>query len=1122
MAGFVHLHTHTEYSLLDGCCRLDGLIQRAVQLDMPAIAITDHGVMYGVIEFYKKARREKIKPIIGCEVYVAPRSRTQREPKVDETAYHLVLLAENNQGYRNLLNLVTKSHLEGFYYRPRVDKELLAEHAEGLIALTACLGGEIPTRIRQSFTEARRALDEYLAIFGRDCVYLELQDNGVEGQKEVNELLVRLGQRVGVPIVATNDVHYLRAEDARAHDVLLCIQTGKTISDPNRMRFPTNQFFIKSAEEMAQAFPRHPEALANSLIIADRCQVDIELGRVHLPPFVAPDGQDLASYLKQETFAGAARRFGQVSAEISSRLDHELEVINSMGYPGYFLIVADFIQYARSRGIQVGPGRGSAASSLVAYCLGITDINPLEYGLIFERFLNPDRISLPDIDTDFADDRRGEIIDYVVGKYGQERVGQIITFGTMAARGAIRDVGRALELPYGQVDAIAKLVPAEVGVTLQEALEAVPELASLAGSNEEVADLLELAQAVEGLPRHASVHAAGIVIADKPLMEYTPLQLGTEGQIITQYPMENLEEVGLLKMDFLGLRNLTVIARALELIRDSRGVDLDIEAIPLDDPKVYTMLSQGDSMGVFQMESRLFRGLLRDIKPTRFEDLVAILALGRPGPMGRVDDFVRRKHGEEKISYLHPWLEDILQETYGVIIYQEQVMRIATRLAGYTAAQADLLRRAMGKKKPEIMMEERARFLAGCSKNGIDAKTADVIFQEIEKFAGYGFNKAHSVAYAMISYRTAYLKAHYPVEFMAAVLSSVMGSTDKVAAYITSCQRRGIRVLPPDINESVADFRVVGNQIRFGLGAVKNVGVSAIESILEARREGPFTSIFDLCQRVPGRIMNRKLLESLIKAGALDSLDDNRAELLALVDLALEDGQRFQQQARGQKTLFDLDAFDLAEQVRPASLPPLTRRQQLAMEKEALGLYISGHPLQEVDRLVEALAPDRLSTLGRREDGEWVMVVGVLKSPKRVRTKTGAQMMFAQLGDLSGAAEVIFLPAVYGAHKSVLEEDSLLLLGGRAEIRDEGHKILVDEVVPLEPQPILLVVHNIEQLQSLQRSLRGQGGDVPVIFRCPSSGGMVLVLASTEYWASQDARSQLEALGRASQRVDSG
>lgn len=1114
MSGFVHLHTHTEYSLLDGCCRLDGLIQRAVELDMPAIAITDHGAMYGVIEFYKKAREQGIKPIIGCEVYVAPRCRTQREPKIDENAYHLVLLAENNQGYRNLLSLVTRSHLEGFYYRPRVDKELLAEHAEGLIALTACLAGEIPTRIRHSFAEARQVLDEYLAIFGRDSVYLELQDNGVEGQREVNELLVRLGKEAGVPIVATNDIHYLRAEDARAHDVLLCIQTGKTINDPNRLRFPTNQFFVKSAEEMAQAFSQYPEALANTLAIAERCHVDIELGRVHLPPYLPPDGQDLASYLQQETFAGAKRRLGRMTPGIKSRLSHELEVINSMGYPGYFLIVADFIQHARSRGIQVGPGRGSAASSLVAYCLGITDINPLEYGLIFERFLNPDRISLPDIDTDFADDRRGEIIDYVVAKYGQDRVAQIITFGTMAARGAIRDVGRVLELPYSQVDAIAKLVPLEVGVTLQGALETVPELESLARSDEEVVGLLELAQAVEGLPRHASVHAAGIVIADGPLTEYTPLQLGTEGQIVTQYPMENLEEVGLLKMDFLGLRTLTVIGRAVELIRDARGVDLDIEAIPLDDPKVYRMLSQGDSSGVFQMESRLFRSLLQEIKPTRFEDLVAILALGRPGPMGRVDDFVRRKHGDEKISYLHPWLEEILQETYGVIIYQEQVMLIATRLAGYTAAQADLLRRAMGKKKPEIMMEERTRFLAGCAKNGIDVKTAEIIFQEIEKFAGYGFNKSHSAAYALISYRTAYLKAHYPVEFMAAVLSSVMGSTDKVAGYITSCQRRGIKVLPPDVNESLADFRVVGNQIRFGLGAVKNVGVSAIESIIEARKEGPFTSIFDLCQRVPGRIMNRKLLESLIKAGALDSLSEDRAELLALADLALEDGQRFQQQARGQKTLFDLDAFDLAEQVRPPSLPTLTRRQLLMMEKEALGLYISGHPLQEVGELIEALAPDRLSSLGRRGDGEWVMVMGVLKSPKRIRTKTGAQMMFAQLEDLSGTTEVVFLPAVYGAHKGCLEEDSLLLLGGRAEIRDEGNKILVDEVVPLEPQPIVLDIHSVKQLRALQRSLRGQGGDVPVILRCRSTGGTVVVVASAEYWASQDAKSQVEALGR--------
>jgi len=1000
---FVHLHVHSEYSLLDGASRIKDLVQKTVELEMPSIALTDHGVMYGVIDFYKLAKNAGIHPVIGCEVYVAPRRRFDKEAHIDDSPYHLVLLAENEVGYKNLLKIVSNAYLDGFYYKPRADKELLAKHSEGLIGLSACLAGEIPKLILdKDYEKARQAAMEYREIFGKDNFFLEMMDHHMPEQQVVNEALRKLSSETGIPLVVTNDSHYIHRQDAQIHDILLCIQTGKTLQDENRLRFDGQEYYLKSASEMASLFPNDLAALRRTREIAERCQVEFDFSQMHLPQYQVPEGYDLDSYLRKLCEEGVVQRFsGNVPQEVRERLEHELRVIQQMGFSGYFLIVQDFVNWARRKGILVGPGRGSAAGSLVAYVLGITNINPLKYGLLFERFLNPDRITMPDIDIDFCYERREEVIDYVVSKYGKDHVAQIITFGTMMARAAIRDVGRVLNLPLSEVDKIAKLVPEELGVTLDKALQ-TPELKQLYDSDPEVKQLIDLARAIEGMPRHASTHAAGIVIAGEPLVNFLPLQRNGDA-VITQFPKETVEEIGLLKMDFLGLRTLTVIGDTLKIIESERKIKLDPDEFPLDDAKTYELLGSGETTGVFQLESTGMRHLLRNMKPQRFEDLIALVALYRPGPLGSgmVDDFISRKNGQTKVEYPYPTLEPILKETYGVILYQEQVMQISCELAGFSMAEADNMRRAMGKKKPEVLASMRNSFIEGAQKNNVNPRVAGEIFDLMEHFAGYGFNKSHSAAYALIAYQTAYLKAHYPVEFMAATLTSFRNNSDKVSYYIQECRRLKIDILPPDVNESLENFTVVGNSIRFGLAAVKNVGEGAVQAIIEARNQGGvFLSLDDFCQRVDLHQVNKRVIESLILCGAFDSLRVHRSQLMAIVDECIENAQAARrerdQQLTGQISLLDMLDEPVKEHNRITlpQIPEYPKRVLLAREKEVLGFYVSGHPLEGYERILSRKTSTGIGELGRYRDGDHIKIGGMITSLKRSTTKKGNSVIY--------------------------------------------------------------------------------------------------------------------------------
>ncbi len=1021
---------------------------------MDSCAITDHGCLYGLVDFYRACNQQGVKPILGCEVYVANRTLHDRTPHIDDNPYHLVLLAENDVGYSNLLKLSSLGYTEGFYYKPRVDKKALAEHSEGLIALSACLSGEVPSYVAQGrIDEAEAVARQYLEIFGRDSFFLEIQSNGMRVQDLVNRQLVQLGRKLGVSVVATNDVHYLRREDATAHDVLLCIQTGSVVDDPSRMRFPTDQFYLKSAEEMYREFAEIPEACAMTARIAERCNVELDFDTLHMPEFEAPPGQTLDSYLRRLCEEGAIRRFGAISREVRERLDYELGIIERMGYSGYFLIVWDFIRYAKSQGIYVGPGRGSAPGSLAAYCLGITDVDPLAYNLLFERFLNPERVTMPDIDVDFCYERRGEVIDYVAGKYGSDKVAQIITFGTMAARAAIRDVGRALKFSYAEVDRIAKLVPAELNMTIDRALEVSPELAAAVGESERNRTLIEIARAVEGLPRHPSVHAAGVVISKDPLTDHVPLYKSADGVLTTQYPMEDLERLGIVKMDFLGLRTLTVIGNTVEIVKHTRNEDVDIESIPLDDPMVYEMLRNAESEGVFQLESSLFQNMLREVKPTKFEDLVAIVALGRPGPMVMTGDFVRGKHCHDTVKYPHPALEKILEPTYGVMLYQEQVMQAASELAGFSLGEADMLRRAMGKKKPEVIAGLRDRFMEGALGRGVSERAAQEVFSLIERFAGYGFNKSHSAAYALISYRTAYLRCHYFPEFMASTLTSVMGSSERVAMYIDVCRAAGVDVLPPNVNESFKGFTVSGNTIRFGLGAIKNVGEGAAESIISARKSGgPFVSFVDFCNRVDMTAVNRKALESLIRCGAFSEFGKRRA-LLAIMDQVCDQSAvRQRHQESGQASFFDLfeepSGFGTADIPLP-DVPDFSESQILAMEKELLGLYISGHPLASVAEAIRKVATMSVRDLSKAEDGAYSTLAGVIIGRKQIITRTGQPMAFVQIEDLTGQVEVVVFPRTYQECADILARDAIVVVKGRVDVKEEGIKILADSITEL-------------------------------------------------------------------------
>lgn len=1096
---FVHLHTHSEYSLLDGAARVRDMVQKAASLGMPALALTDHGVLYAAVEFYKACRGAGIRPIIGFEAYTARRSRFDRVPRQDDSQNHLVLLARNNEGYRNLLHLCSRAFLEGFYYKPRIDRELLEEHHKGIIALSGCLAGEIPELILAGrLNDAEAVACYYRELLGPDGFYLELQDHGIPEQKTVNWALVEIARKTGIPLVATNDVHYLERSDAFIQDVLLCIQTGKTVNEENRMRFPTPEFYFKSGEEMALLFKEIPEALQNTINIAEQCGIEFDFSHFYLPDYPLPPGESPESYLRRLVMEKLPERMPGYGQAVVDRLEYELDVISRMGFAGYFLIVQDIVNWARSQGIAVGPGRGSAAGSLVSYILGITTINPLEYGLLFERFLNPERVSMPDIDIDFCFERRDQVIEYIVRRYGSDRVAQIITFGTMAARAAIRDVGRVLDYPYADVDRVAKLIPAEIGMTIDRSLETVPELIEAYQNDYQVRRLLDTARALEGMPRHASVHAAGVVIGGEPLMNLLPLQKTNEGHVVTQFAKETVEEIGLLKMDILGLRTLTVIQRTVDILKKTRGIEIDITRLSLDDPGVYDLLSRGETIGVFQLESEGLRRLLMEIKPGRFEDLIAVIALYRPGPLGSgmVEDFINRKHGRQEMAFADPRLEPILSETYGVILYQEQVMQIASRLAGFTMGEADLLRRAMGKKKPQEIRDLREKFVTGAKANQIDEGVASSLFDLMEHFAGYGFNKSHSAAYAMISYQTAYLKAYYPVEYMCAFLTSVIDNQDRVVFYIQECRRLGIKILPPDINESFETFTVAGDAIRFGLGAIKNVGDSAIKAILEARRSRPFTSLFDFCQRVDLRHINKRVLENLILAGCFDSLGIKRKEAMAVMEETLELAARVRETAESsQITLFGTQE-EIPEEPRVPRIGEYVTRDLLRREKEVLGFYVSHNPLEEYREVIPYFSSVTTAELDSLPDGAPVRLVGLASQVKRRYSRKGEPWMSFILEDLAGKVEVLVFPGALNGSGINITPDTAVYIEGRLINREDDLKVSCRTVgaLPMAVQEVhvRLKENGSQAREMLVEALNHHQGTTPVYVHLP--GGRVIQL----------------------------
>jgi DNA polymerase-3 subunit alpha len=1046
-ADFVHLHVHSEFSILDGACRIPDLARRAAELERPAVALTDHGSLAGAIDLYKAAQKEGVKPLLGCEVYVADDRKAQTKGYA-----HLTLLAEDNVGYANLIKLSSLGYLEGYYYKPRVDWELLDRHAKGLVALSGCLSGRVCKALEEHRpADARSDLDRLAQIFGRDSTYVELQNAGLEVQQRVNPELGKPAGEAKLPLVATGDVHYLRAGDAVSHEALLCIQSGDSLKNPNHWRFDTNEFFFKTPEEMALDFPGHEEAMRRTLEIADRLNVEIELGTIHLPEFPVPEGRTSFEYLVELCDQGLARRYDKVTPELTERLQFELKTIREMGFADYFLIVWDFIHFAKTHGVSVGPGRGSAAGSLAAYCLQITDIDPMRYGLLFERFLNPARKDMPDMDIDFAVEGRERVINYVAEKYGRDRVAQIITFGTMAARAAVRDAGRVLEIPYGTVDRIAKLVPEGPGQTLEEALKPGQELKTAYDSDPVAKEIVDLARPLEGLTRADSIHAAGVVIGAKPLIEVVPLQQkGADQEVVTQFSMKNVEALGLLKMDFLGLRNLDVIDTAVSLI----GGGLDISEIPLDDRKVYAMLSRADAAGVFQFESSGMRDALRAVKPTQFEDLIALVALYRPGPMQYIPSYAARKNGREPVTYIDERLKAITGDSYGICIYQEQYMRIAKELAGFDPAEAETLRRAIGKKIHELMASLKDKFLAGCAANGVTPAVATQLWKDMESSQDYSFNKAHSACYALIAYQTAWLKANHPCEYMAALISSVMNTKDRVPLYVNACHELGIDVLPPDVNESQTDFAVVDGKIRFGLNAVKNVGEAATRAIIRARADGPFTSIWDFTERVDPQLVNKRALESLVKCGALDSAGGTRLGMLGALEQALAYGQKLAaDRLAGQASFFDLGE---AEVSTPKHHPALAggefeKAELLRMEKESLGLYVSEHPLDAVREQLRRKTDCSLAEVARRRDGETVVVGGIVSGVKQLTTKKGEPMVFLTLDDPTGGAEVVVFNSTYAAAREYCVVDRILVVKGRVDHKQQGEtKLIALEVAGFE------------------------------------------------------------------------
>lgn len=1110
-ADFVHLHVHTQYSLLDGAIRIDDLLAKCAELGMDAVAVTDHGAMHGALEFYTKARKAGIKPIIGCEFYISATDRFDKSARSPgEAAFHLVLLAMDRTGYQNLMKLATIAQLEGFYYKPRIDRQLLTEHHAGLIAFTACLHGEIPHLLNSgNLQTARQKALELKEIFG-DRLYLEMQENGIPEQTRVNKALQELSAELSIPLVATNDCHYLNRDEAEAHAVLLCIQTGKTINDSNRFKFSTDQLYFKTQAEMIESFAFCPAAITATREIVARCNLELEFTEHHFPVFPLPAGETLDSLFEKQSRAGLEERLKtirdkkglspELEKQYRDRLDMEIKVIKAMDFPGYFLIVADFINWAKDQKIPVGPGRGSGAGSLVAYSLRITDIDPLPYGLIFERFLNIERKSLPDFDIDFCQERRGEVLEYVQKKYGgAEHVAQIITFGSMKARAVIRDVGRALAMPYGDVDRIAKLVPEQLKITVREALELEPRLQDAQKRDPQVAKLLTIAQVLEGLARHTSTHAAGVVISPRAINEYLPLCRGSKDEILTQYDMKYTEKTGLIKFDFLGLKTLTVIDRALKLIEAEIGQRLEIEQLPLDDPRTYDLLCRGDALGVFQLESSGMRNLLMQMRPETFSDLIALVALYRPGPMesGMVGSFVDTKHGKTPAKYPLPQLKDVLEETYGVIVYQEQVMKIANILANYSLGDADILRRAMGKKIPEVMASEKEKFMAGAAQNRIPKDKAEHIFDLMAKFAGYGFNKSHSAAYALIAYQTAFLKAHYPAQFMAALLSCDMNNTDKIVLYISECKDHEIEVLPPDINESNKDFTVIEDRIRFGMAAVKNVGDAALDSIIEERNaKGPFKSIADFCCRVDLRRVNRRVIESLIKAGAFDSLGARRSQLFSVLDQVLEQGQAAQRDRQsGQISIFAAIEPKIKTAASHAGvtlpdIPEWPEKERLLFEKDAVGFYITGHPLDNFRDEIKAVADTNLAELAQWTDNKPLRIGGMVRDFKETRSKKGDRMGFMTIEDISGTAEVVIFPEVFKQCEHLLDSEGPIIVQGYMKKDERGAKIIADSVDSLAEARkkftastrIMLESDKIsrEKLQALKKILYQHQGSCPV------------------------------------------
>lgn len=1066
---FTHLHLHTEYSLLDGAIRLKDLFPTARKYGYEAVAMTDHGNMYGALNFYEQALKHGIKPILGCEIYVAPKGMKDRGARsAKDAGFHLVLLAQDNTGYKNLLRLVTIAHFDGFYYKPRVDLDVLKEYNQGLIALSACLHGDVPYNLLHYGMESARERAKIYSMLFDKRFYLELQENGIPEQAEVNKGLIAIGKELGLPVVATNDCHYLNARDAIAHDVLLCIQTNRTINDEGRMRFSTDMLYFAPPDEMSKRFSYIPEALSITMEIAERCNVTLESGRHHFPLYPIKETETYEGLFDKKAREGFEARMNELgldeetSSYYKARLEEELAVIKEKGFASYFLIVADFINWAKANGIPVGPGRGSAAGSLVAYSMGITELDPVRYGLYFERFLNAERASLPDIDVDFCMKRRDEVLNYVTQKYGgEEYVSQIITFGQMKARAVIRDVGRGLGMPYPVVDRIAKLVPPTLNITLDKALEQEPRLRELAEKDEQVARLIDIARALEGLPRHASTHAAGVVISDRPMVEHLPLTKGQKGETVTQFDMKCVEKTGLIKFDFLGLKTLTVIDDAIKIIKKHLGDEVNLNHIPLDDPETYRLLSQGDTTGVFQLESSGMKDLIKKMRPSTFTDLIALVALYRPGPLesGMVDQFIKAKHGEIEVTYLMPELEPILNETYGVIVYQEQVMKIAQVLAGYSLGEGDLLRRAMGKKKPEEMAAQRDRFISGAVARNIPADKAAIIFDLMEKFAGYGFNKSHSAAYALIAYQTAWLKTHYRLPFLASLLSNELGNTDGVVKYISECKTSGVKVLPPDINRSEEGFILDGNAIRFGLAAVKNVGSGAIESIIKEREARPFSDFEDFCSRVDLRKVNKRVIESLIKCGAFDSMGHRRSQLMLALDQALELGQSAKKaQQCGQKGLFDsISAVDDTTVrtgfLRLPDVPEWSESEILSMEKEALGFHISGHPLDHYRDDLQRMGINSTEDLIDFSDESRVTVAGIIKNKKEITTKKGDRMAFFVLEDLYGSIEVVCFPELYAQVRELLSGDQPLCVKGLCRRDDEetqSSKIIADSIESLD------------------------------------------------------------------------